>query len=270
LSPTTVCKTGLLGADDMNHVKTSAHSISQLVEKSCRRWEAERQAAAVRRNLGPPTPRPFTVALAREAGTQGTAVAQEVGRLLGWQVYDHELLELIALDMGLRTTLLESVDEREQSWLLETAQAFLSVPRQGDWGPLVTELDYVHHLLKTVLALGVHGECVIVGRGAAFILPVATTLRVRLVGCVRERITAQSQRLGISESAAARQVRTIDRERTDFVQDHFFKNPTDPRNYDVVLNAPRLAAAQSAGLIVEALQRLQARAATKPSMAAPA
>jgi cytidylate kinase len=246
---------------DMNHQSSGqSHedSLSQLVEKACRHWEAKRQPGAVQRDLSSPASPAFTIALSREVGTQGTSVAKEVGRILGWHVYDHELLEHIAKEMGLRTALLSSVDERHQSWLLEAAEAFLSAPVKSDWGPLVTESAYVHHLVETVLALGIHGECVIVGRGAALILPVQTTLRVRLVGPVRARIAALGRKLGISEREAARQVRTMDRERTDFVQDHFLKDPTDPRNYDLVLNALRLPVAKSAELIVEMLYRLKA------------
>ncbi len=247
----------------MDHQISSAQlhesTLSRLVDRACRHWEARRQAAAAQRDLPPRTSRAFTIALSREVGTEGTAVAQEVGKLLGWQVYDHELVEKIAGEMGLRTALLESVDERQQSWLLETAEAFLSAPLQGDWGRLVTESGYVQHLVETVLALGVHGECVIVGRGAAFILPAATTLRVRLVGPVGERIAALSRKLGISKDEAAPKVRALDRERTDFVQDHFFKDATDPRNYDLVLNAWRLSVAHRAELIVEALHRLEAQ-----------
>jgi cytidylate kinase len=159
--------------------------------------------------------------------------------------------------MGLAARLLESVDERQQGWLLETAKALLSAPRKGDWGPLVTESGYVYHLVKTVTALGAHGKCVIVGRGAAFILPAETTLRVCLVGSVPDRIATLCQELSISEGDAARQIRTIDRERSEFVQDHFRKDPTDPRNYDLVINAPRLSVTQSAELIEEALHRLK-------------
>jgi cytidylate kinase len=233
-------------------------SLAQLVEKACRHWEARQRAAAAQRNLPTRASPTFTITLSREVGTLGTAIAREAGKLLGWQVYDHELLDQIAQDMGLRTSLLESVDERQQSWFLEMVEAFLSAPREGDWGPLVTESGYVHHLVKTVLVLGVHGECIIVERGAAFILPVATTLRVRLVGPARERIVALARALGISEPEAARKVRTMDRERTDFVRDHFLKDPTDPRNYDLVLNALRLPGVQSAELIVAALRRLEA------------
>jgi cytidylate kinase len=154
--------------------------------------------------------------------------------------------------------LLESVDERRQSWLTETFEAFMSASGKSEWDPLVSESAYVHHLVKTVLALGAHGECVIVGRGAPFILPVETTLRVRLVSPVRERIAALSRKLSIAERKAALRIRAIDRERTDFVQDHFFKDPTDPLSYDLVLNVSRLSVRSCADLIVDTLHLLEA------------
>ena len=187
-------------------------------------------------------------------------VAQEVGRLLGWPVYDHGLLEKIAQDMGLRTSLLESVDERQQSWLLEMAEAFLSTPRKSDWGPLVSGERLRPSPGQDRAGTGVHGECVIVGRGAVFILPAATTLRVRLVGPVRERIAVLSRNLGISEREAARQVRTMDRERTDFVQDLF---STEPERSPELRSGPQCVSSvrcPNAELIVETLHRLQARA----------
>jgi len=251
----------------MNNDRSSAMShdrtLSQLVEKSCRQWEARRKRAAEQRNLVPHTANAFTIALEREAGTQDASVASEVGKRLGWHVYDHELLEQIAQEMGLRTALLESVDERQQSWMRETIQASLASLVSGERFPWASETAYIHRLVETVHALGVHGECVIVGRAAAFMLPVETTLRVRLVGPVRQRVAALAHQRGVSEREVAAQVRTIDRERKDFVWDHFFKDAVDPSNYDLVLNALRLSVTQTAELIVETLHRLQARAMEK-------
>src|SRR5690348_4169761 len=70
----------------------------------------------------------LTVALSREGGTPGTTVAQELGNRLGWPVYDHQLLDRIAQETGLRVSLLESVDERQKGWLQEVAEAFTAVP----------------------------------------------------------------------------------------------------------------------------------------------
>ena len=138
-------------------------------------WKTRRQAEAV---SATPT---FTVTLAREAGASGSSVAREVGRRLDWPVYDHELLERIATEHHLRVSLLESLDERRQHWLTECMEAFaLKEP--------IGETAYAHHLIQTLLSLGAHGCCVIVGRGAAHLLPSSTTLRVRLIAPVEDRV----------------------------------------------------------------------------------
>jgi cytidylate kinase len=195
--------------------------------------------------------RRFTIAVSRESGARGTSTARELGARLGWLVYDHELVERIAQDMNLRTSLLESVDEKRVSWLQECVEAFASTPS-------VSKSSYVRHLVQILLSLATHGECVIVGRGAAQILPAETTLRVRLVAPLEWRILAMAQKLDIAKEAAARQVERVDCERICFVKDYFHKDATDARQYDLVLNSSRYSVIECADLIVEALRRLQA------------
>jgi cytidylate kinase len=201
----------------------------------------------------------FTIALSREAGAGGTSVAREVGARLGWPVYDHELVERIAKEMKLRTQLLESVDERRRGWVQDAVESFLASI------PSVSETAYVRRLVETVLSLGTHGECVLVGRGAVLLLPPAITLRVRLVAALEDRITVMSRDRGLSREDAARYVERTDRERRRFIQDHFGKDPTDAQHYDLVLNYSRFTAAECADFIVEALRRLEAHARRGPS-----
>jgi hypothetical protein len=209
-----------------------------------RYWE-ERRKEAGRSDL-PPSPRPaLTIALSREAGTQGTAIGHEVGTRLGWPVYDQELLERIAQDLELDTRLLEMVDETRVSWLQESFYTLMGVP-------YASESAFVHRLVKSVLALGSHGKCVIVGRGSTFILPAETTLRVRLIAPLEDRIATVRQELGLSQQEARHRVQTMDRQRNGFVRAHFAKDPADPRNYDLLLNAARFGVAGCAQLIVAA------------------
>jgi cytidylate kinase len=217
-----------------------------------RHWQA-RRGEAFEAGAPPPPPRPaFTIALSRESGANGPAVARAVAERLGWEVYDRELLQHVAQEMGLRAQLLESVDERRKGWLRECLEAFASAPA-------VSEGAYVRHLVEALLALAAHWACVFVGRGAAQVLPAATTLRVRLVGPEGERVEGIRQRFGISREDAARWVAMTEAERGRFVRDHFHKDPADPRLYDLVLNSSRFSAGECAGLIVEALHLLQAR-----------
>jgi cytidylate kinase len=229
----------------MNHDNRSERMIEALL-KATQHWATRRQAEAGADGGSGPSSRAFTIALSRESGARGTSTARAVGARLGWTVYDHELLERIAREMNLRTSLLDSVDEKRVSWLQECVEAFASVPS-------VSGSTYVRHLTQTLFSLAAHGECVIVGRGAAQILPVETTLRVRLVAPVEWRIEAVSRKLRISKEEAARQVERIDRERVGFVKAHFRKEATDPPQYDLVLNSSRYSVGECADLIVEAL-----------------
>jgi cytidylate kinase len=198
----------------------------------------------------------FTIAIGRQSGARGTTTARAVGERLGWAVYDRELVERIAQDMNLQASVLEGVDEKKVGWLREFMESVSSTAG-------VSDIAYVHRLMKTLASLVAHGDCVLVGRGVAHILPVETTLRVRLVAPVAWRVAGMSRKLGVSEEEAAVKVAAIDRQRVQFVREHFNKDTTDPSHYDLVLNTGRFSVEQCADLIVEALHRLQAAVAGK-------
>jgi cytidylate kinase len=201
-----------------------------------------------------PSPSPFTIAFSRETGSGGLLVARAVGRRLDWPVYDHELLEHLAQELKVDVDRLENIDERPGNWLVEQVNAFAAVST-------VTEVTYFRRLLKLLLTLGARGECVIVGRGAPFVLPVETTLRVRLLASRPDRIALIGRQRHLNPTEAARYVETTDRERIRFIKDHYHKDPTDSQHYDLVLNTSRFAVEECAELIIEALERLQARRA---------
>ena len=213
-------------------------------------WSKRHQELALKK--GGQTARPWTIAITREAGTDGTAIAQEVASKLGWAVYDRELVEKIAQDMGLHASLLDTVDEHRRGWLIEFAEGFSSSD--------MSENRYVRHLVETLMSLGSHGHCVIVGRGAAQVLPPESTLRVRLVGKLEDRIKDVQQKLSLAHDAAERWVRDTDKERTQFVKSHFSKNPCEPEQCDLVLNTSRWSSTECVELIVQALRLAEKKA----------
>jgi cytidylate kinase len=226
----------------------SPERITEALTRAHQHWQARPQA----QGGGMPVLPAFTIAVSREAGTHAAAIAREVGDRLGWPVYDRELLQRIADNMGVRRTLLESVDERHVSWLNECLEGFATVAA-------VSQSAYVRHLVETLLSLSTHGQCVIVGRGATNVLPLATTLRVRVVAPLDHRIEAVRREHGISPKEAARKVETTDRERSRFVKDHFLIDTAASHNYDLILNVARFARAECADLIIAALDRLRAQ-----------
>ncbi len=242
-----------------DYFKPTSVRLAEEMERARQQWRTRRDVAlslGPRQTPGPHQP-PFTVALSGDAGTDGHAVARAVGERLGWQVYDHELVEQIAREMRVRTELLESLDEKRTDWLGELFQLLFT-------GEAVSETAYVHHLAQTLFALAAHGECVVVGHGGAQILPPTTTLRVRLVGPRDERIAAVQRQSGRPREEAKQWVEQVERERRAFIQEHFHKDPADPEQYDLLLNAFRFSPTQCADLIVTALRQLQWTAPAQP------
>jgi|SRR5579884_4174861 len=188
----------------------------------------------------------FTIAISRETGTPALEVARQVGERLGWPVYDREVPARIATALHLPVGVVEAVDERRQSWLLECLESFTS---HGD----LSESRYFRQLISVVRSLGDQGRCLIVGHGAEFLLPPDTTLRVRLVGNREDRLAAFSRTRHLDHWRAARQLDQIDTERSRFLHEHFHVDPSQPRNYDLVLNTSQWSPSDCADFILRAL-----------------
>jgi len=231
----------------MSHNHSSERVSEAFIRAAGHHEAAHRQGHVIARSpASEGHSRPFSIAISREAGTRGPAVALAVSERLGWKVYDHELLELVARDLKVRVKLLEVVDERHITWLQECVEAFAAVPA-------VREGKYVRHLIEILLSLATRGRCVIVGRGSPFVLPPATTLRVRLVAPLEDRIAVVSRERKLSRNEAARFVEVTDRDRARFVKMHFQRDSSSTRHYDLVLNTAQFSIDQCADLIVDAM-----------------
>jgi len=229
-------------------VHTSSERLAEALAKTHHQWELQRRAEE-QFGARPRLPA-LTIAISREAGANGGLIGRAIGERLGWPVYDRELVQLVADSLNVRASLLHELDERRSNWIRECLESFGS-------GPDVTHGAYVHRLIETVLALAAHGECVLVGRGAAAVLPSATTLRVRLVAPLEHRIAVIQERRQMSREEAARWIEATDRERSGFLRDHFGAELTEPTHYDLVLNTARFNVKECADLVIAALLRLQ-------------
>lgn len=196
-------------------------------------------------------PEAFTIAISREAGIDAGAYARAIGEQIGWPVWDHELLELIARRSGSKVSELETLDERHVSWLQESMEAFLLVHS-------VNQHAFVRYLREVMEELAMQGNCIIVGRGAPHILPTKTTLKVRLVAPLEQRVATFQKKMHIADAGhAARELDKFDRERVNFVREHFHKDPLDPAGYDVVLNVSHFSQSDCAHLVLDFLQTME-------------
>ena len=200
----------------------------------------------------PTVPAGFSIAVSREAGARGSTIGRRVGRKLGWQVYDQELLEYMAQDTVARQELFDNLTAPATEWLEARLQQLQREKNISSHADIVS-------IARVALALGAQGNVILIGRGAGSILPGATTLHVRIVGALEDRIAYMSQLLRLSLVEAAEHVRRRDARRTEFVSTHFHRPPDDVHQYDMVLNSSLLGEDGCAELIAQAVRGHLAR-----------
>jgi cytidylate kinase len=197
------------------------------------------------RDLGPSLPASLTIAISREAGSRGGSIAQRVGTKLGWQVYRQDTLEYIAQEGNLRQDLLENQTPATRAWV------------EGNLDRLLKQQNLSRHpsvldMARIILTLGAAGEVILLGRGAGCILPAPSTLHVRIMAPLPDRIAYMAQWLRLTMEDAGIQVNDRDNRRAQFIETHFHRKPADLHQYDLLLNSSLLGEETCAQLIAQA------------------
>ena len=190
-------------------------------------------------------PAGMTIAISREAGARGGSIAKRAGVKLGWQVYTQEMMEYLSHEGGFRLEIDTQLAPAALAWIDEQQQRLLH-EQSLSRNPSMLDLS------RVVLALAAQGEAIMLGRGACLLLPAATTLNVRLVAPLADRVAYMSQWLRLSEEQAAQEVGSRDQRRADFLMTHFHRKAGDVHQYDMVLNTSLLGEERCADLIVHA------------------
>jgi cytidylate kinase len=193
----------------------------------------------------PGWPVSLTVAISREAGSRGGTIARRAGRKLGWQVYNQELLEYVSHEGPLRQAITEPLSVAAVAWIEKRLQEQLREQNLSQHPSLA-------ELARVVLALGVQGEVILIGRGAGCLLPARSTLHVRIMAPLADRIAYMSQWLRLTHEQAAEQVELRDRRRAEFINTHFHRQAGDIYQYDLLLNSSLLGEELCADLIAQA------------------
>lgn len=216
-------------------------NLQALVDAQMRRWSAEdvpQTSPEIRWPL---------IAVSREFAAEGGVLAKAVADRLGFSFWDHELLHAIAEHTGADESLLESLDEHARSRLDDFLVQTLV-------GVMATEAEYVRQVVNVIHRLDLSGSAVVVGRGAQYSLPPDRALRVRVVAPLEHRVTWLAQAESISEKEAAKRINHVEKDRQKFVRQHFNRDVTNPRDYDLLVNAGKLDIDAAVAAISEAYQ----------------
>uniref|UniRef100_UPI0011775F11 cytidylate kinase-like family protein n=1 Tax=Candidatus Entotheonella palauensis TaxID=93172 RepID=UPI0011775F11 len=143
----------------------SEHTVAQLAERQMRQWAIGLEVEQRRQHEEAAKPLPESVhpylTISRDTGAGAGELAHQVGRRLGWEVLDRELLDYMATQYQIPKAMVEWVDETTTSWLVDTFGKWLD-------RRLVTESEYLTHLGQLVLLAAQSQSTIFVGRGAQF------------------------------------------------------------------------------------------------------
>ncbi|MGA2253078.1 MAG: cytidylate kinase-like family protein [Thermoguttaceae bacterium] len=234
-------------------MQSQTHDEPRLVaaaERQMRTWAhfAEHQdPAAERRDFDQvaQATRHF-VTIARQAGAGGNEIARLLGRHLGWEVYDCNLLDLVSHRFHEPRLMLDLVDETRSSWVFDVL---------GTWmdHQIIPHEKFVAHLKRVVATAARQGKAVFVGRGAQFLLPRSRVLAVWITAPIKFRVERIMIEKRMNEGDARQFIREADEGRREFVKRFFHRDINDPLLYDLVINVQHIGMAKAVEQIVVAL-----------------
>lgn len=223
-------------------------NIAKIIEEQINSWKFTNTVAKSR----PPTQKKYPIiTISREFGARGAALGEYLGELIGFKVWDKELLQAIANEMGEGVRSIESLDERRMQMVEDTVTGFLvNVP---------TNMTYFRSLIRVVKTIESYGNGIIVGRGANYICKAPGAFHIRVVSPLNNRILEFAARENISLEEAKYIVEKKDREREEYIRKNFHKNVAEPTDYHLILNSGVFTIEQMVSIVISAYKKRTGR-----------
>jgi cytidylate kinase len=181
------------------------------------------------------------ITIEREYGAGGSLVAAELARRKGWQLLDQQLTCAIAKSAEVDEHIVARREEKCDPLMHRLAKVFWRGSHERSL-PISDEKifgadELVHHAHEVIQKKAEEGNCVIVGRGAPYILRARPDAFHVFIYGSREKKIRRLVCLKMSEKDATEMVDTIDRERAAFVKKYFDADWPCRRLYHMMLNS---------------------------------
>ncbi|NLO91811.1 MAG: cytidylate kinase-like family protein [Elusimicrobia bacterium] len=225
-------------------------SIQQIIQEQVKKWEL---ACKLADGKGAQAYDPV-ITISRQPGCNTVDIAKKLSEKLGFDVFDKNLLDMVAENTQLGTSVMASLDEREVSIAEELVKSLVD-------NRYYSAYKFFHHLLMAIAAIAQHGHSVIVGRGAGFILPPAQNLRVSIIAPLDARVDNVVRKYGVSREDARRRVIQRESDRQAYIRKHFNADMLDPMRYDLTINLAAQGVDAAVDTIISAWRARKAQTA---------
>ncbi|MDD6847836.1 MAG: cytidylate kinase-like family protein [Oscillospiraceae bacterium] len=192
------------------------------------------------------------VTIARQFGSGGREIGEELSKKLGVKFYDKELISIAAKESNIAPEIFENVDEKATNSLLYSLSlglySFSNTYSVGDNLPVNDKLYILQH--KIIKKVANEGPCVIVGRCADHILRDRNdVLRVFIYADLDFRVKRAIDLKGVKPSKAEQVVQKTDKSRSNYYNFYSGKKWGLTENYDLCINRTKLTCEQVAEII---------------------
>lgn len=161
----------------------------------------------------------------REYGSGAAEISQHLAERLGWKLWDQHLTNEIARHLQCDSAHVEERQERRDPLTYRMLKSFLRGSFEGSLVSPQLKLADAEGIRKVaeqmVRRAAEEGNCVIVGRGAAYYLHDRTDAFHVFVYAPFEDKVRRLESAGKSREEAMTLVETVDVERTAFIKQHF-------------------------------------------------
>jgi len=178
------------------------------------------------------------ITVARQSESRGETLAECIAGNLGYALVNRAHLEQLIQAHGLTGHELDESDEERGGSVA---------------GP--TDQVHVDYLQAALLDLATKEDLVVLGRGGQFLFrDCAWSLHVKVVASLGARRAALQRREPLSDGDAEAVLAEADRERADWIRQHYSADWADPVHYDLILRTDRLGIEGAAAVIRQAVE----------------
>jgi hypothetical protein len=220
-----------------------ALKVTQIVDQRIKAWSYRNSQGTTYRSKNSTVP---VITISREFGAKGAALAGVLNQKIDFKIWDKEILQAIATELGSDQKLLETLDERRQQVVEDTVAGFMD--------HIYTNVSYLKSLIRVVKTIEEHGKSIIVGRGANYICQHPNSLHVRVVSPFKKRVEDYAQRKNLSQHESRRVIREKDQERAAFIKENFLRDVSNASDYDLIINSNTYSLEQAADMVLDAYE----------------
>ena len=189
------------------------------------------------------------ITIARQHGSAGREIAQELGKRLNIRCFDKEIVDEAANDSSICRELINSFDEKRVSpFIVETTQY------PGMSHGLGLNIQVASAQFDVIKKLADKGDCIFVGRCADYILRERKDLlRVFINGDYEDKVQCIMKRQNVTEDVAKKKIKTVDKDRASYYL--YFTDQVwgEATNYDLRVNLSTYGISWTVDIIVNSI-----------------